>query len=90
MDAYARQQQVDESQFKAILRKLGFARVQFEKPMQEFSQGQKKKVLLARSLCQKAHLYVWDEPLNFLDLQSRMQIEEAFAAGKAYDAVCRT
>ncbi len=76
LDAYARQQQVDESQFKAILRKLGFARVQFEKPMQELSQGQKKKVLLARSLCQKAHLYVWDEPLNFLDLQSRMQIEE--------------
>ena len=75
LDAYARQQQVDESQFKAILRKLGFARVQFEKPMQELSQGQKKKVLLARSLCQKAHLYVWDEPLTFLDLQSRMQIE---------------
>lgn len=24
----------------------------------------------------KAHLYIWDEPLNFIDIYSRMQIEE--------------
>ena len=33
-------------------------------------------MLLARSLCEKAHLYVWDEPLNYMDVLSRMQIEE--------------
>ena len=33
-------------------------------------------MLLAASLCQSAHLYVWDEPLNYIDLFSRMQIEE--------------
>lgn len=38
--------------------------------------GQRKKVLLARSLCEKAHLYVWDEPLNYIDVISRIQIEE--------------
>ncbi|MBE6829813.1 MAG: Lsa family ABC-F type ribosomal protection protein, partial [Ruminococcaceae bacterium] len=38
--------------------------------------GQKKKVLIARSLCEQAHLYLWDEPLNFIDVLSRMQIEE--------------
>ena len=27
-------------------------------------------------MCQSAHLYVWDEPLNYVDLFSRMQIEE--------------
>ncbi|MFR9256601.1 MAG: hypothetical protein ACLVJ6_14480 [Merdibacter sp.] len=27
------------------------------------------------SLCQQAHLYIWDEPLNFIDIESRMQIE---------------
>lgn len=26
-------------------------------------------------LCEKANLYVWDEPLNFIDVHSRMQIE---------------
>ena len=34
-----------------------------------------KKTLIAMSLCQKAHLYIWDEPLNFIDIYSRIQIE---------------
>ena len=62
--------------FKAILRKLDFARVQFEKDMADFSAGQKKKVLLARSLCEPSHLLVWDEPLNYVDVLSRIQLEE--------------
>lgn len=66
---------IDYSLFLTILRKLGFARVQFEKDLSELSAGQKKKVLLARSLCEQAHLYLWDEPLNYIDLDSRMQIE---------------
>ena len=49
--------------------------VKFEKDMEDFSAGQKKKVLLAKSLCERAHLYVWDEPLNYIDIYSRMQIE---------------
>ncbi|HWR05875.1 Lsa family ABC-F type ribosomal protection protein [Sporomusa sp.] len=73
---YATEHGIDESLFKAILRKLDFSRVQFEKDMSDFSGGQKKKVLIAKSLCEKAHLHVWDEPLNFIDVISRMQIEE--------------
>lgn len=72
---YAKACNIDESLFKSILRKLGFDRVQFEKCMESFSEGQKKKVLLAKSLCEPAHLYVWDEPLNFIDVLSRMQLE---------------
>lgn len=72
---YAALQGIDQSLFQAILRKLGFSRVQFEKDISEFSAGQKKKVLIAGSLCQQAHLYIWDEPLNYIDLMSRMQIE---------------
>lgn len=73
---YARDHGIDESLFKAILRKLDFSRVQFEKDMADFSGGQKKKVLIAKSLCEQAHLLIWDEPLNFIDVISRMQIEE--------------
>jgi lincosamide and streptogramin A transport system ATP-binding/permease protein len=73
---YAIANGIDESLFKAILRKLDFSRVQFEKDMSAFSGGQKKKTLIAKSLCEKAHLLVWDEPLNFVDVLSRMQIEE--------------
>ncbi|MFB5760771.1 Lsa family ABC-F type ribosomal protection protein [Paenibacillus medicaginis] len=73
---YAREHGIDESLFKAILRKLDFSRVQFEKDVADFSGGQKKKVLIAKSLCEQAHLLIWDEPLNFIDVISRMQIEE--------------
>ncbi|WP_077617538.1 Lsa family ABC-F type ribosomal protection protein [Bacillus sinesaloumensis] len=68
--------QIDETLFKAILRKMDFDRIQFEKDMSYYSGGQKKKVLIAKSLCEKAHLYIWDEPLNFIDVYSRLQIEE--------------
>jgi len=44
--------------------------------MSALSAGQKKKVLLARSICQPAHLHIWDEPMNYIDVISRMQIEE--------------
>lgn len=73
---YTTDNDIDESLFKAILRKLDFSRVQFEKDMSDFSGGQKKKVLIAKSLCEKTHLHIWDEPLNFIDVISRMQIEE--------------
>lgn len=66
---------IDETQFKTILRKMGFSRIQFEKNIEEFSSGQKKKTMLAGSLCEQAHLYIWDEPLNFIDVLSRIQIE---------------
>ena len=73
---YAGDNGIDESLFKSILRKLDFSRVQFEKDISAFSGGQKKKVLIAKSLSEKAHLHIWDEPLNFIDVISRMQIEE--------------
>ncbi len=75
LSEFAQVNRIDESLFKAILRKMDFSRIQFEKKMEDFSAGQKKKVLIAKSLCEQAHLYVWDEPLNYIDIYSRMQIE---------------
>ena len=77
---FIRDSGVDETLCKAILRKLDFSRAQFDKDMADYSAGQKKKVLLARSLCQSAHLYVWDEPLNYIDVFSRMQLERLLQA----------
>ena len=73
---FTEQYGLDATLFRAILRKLDFSRDHFSKEMQFYSEGQKKKVLLAKSLCEQAHLYIWDEPLNFIDVFSRMQIEE--------------
>lgn len=67
---------LEESLFFALLRQLDMDRAQFVKPLQDFSEGQKKKVLIAASLMTPAHIYIWDEPLNYIDVFSRMQIEE--------------
>ena len=70
---------IDQSLFLTILRKLDFSRSQFEKDIADLSSGQKKKVLLARSLSERAHLFLWDEPMNFIDVLSRIQVEELLA-----------
>jgi lincosamide and streptogramin A transport system ATP-binding/permease protein len=67
---------LDATLFLTLLRKMDFERSQFEKPMEDYSAGQRKKVLLAKSLSEKANLYIWDEPLNYIDLLSREQIRE--------------
>ncbi len=73
---FCRKKDLDESLFCAILRQLDMERVQFVKNMEDYSEGQKKKVLIAASLLTPAHLYIWDEPLNYIDVFSRMQIEK--------------
>ena len=60
----------------AILNKLNFRSSLFEKDISAYSEGQKKKMALAVSLATPAHLYIWDEPLNYIDLVSRIQLEE--------------
>lgn len=72
---FIRHSDVDETLFKAILRNMDFTRDLFERPLEKMSQGQKKKLLLARSLCIPAHVYIWDEPLNYIDVLSRVQLE---------------
>ena len=67
---------IDESLFLAMLAKLDVPKAQMEKDMSALSAGQKKKVLLAMSICQNVHLHIWDEPMNYIDVLSRMQIEE--------------
>ena len=69
--------QIDEGTFKAMLVKMGVSNLEFEKDVQNFSEGQKKKVLIAKSITESADIYIWDEPLNYIDILTRIQIEEA-------------
>ncbi len=73
---YEESNNIDVSLFRTILRKLDFSRALFDMNLESFSAGEKKKVLIAHSLSTKAHLYIWDEPLNYIDILSRMQIED--------------
>ena len=67
---------IDLSIFCTVLRQLDFERSQLAKSLTELSEGQKKKILIAASLLTPAHIYIWDEPLNYIDVFSRMQIEK--------------
>ena len=73
---YSNKNSLDYSLFLTLLSKLDMSRIQFEKNIEDYSEGQKKKVLIAASLLTPAHLYIWDEPLNYIDVFSRMQIEK--------------
>ncbi|MGN1409733.1 MAG: ATP-binding cassette domain-containing protein, partial [Eubacteriales bacterium] len=77
---FAYEHEIDESLFKAILRKMDFSREQFDVPIERMSMGQKKKVLIAKSLSERAHILIWDEPLNYIDVLSRIQLEELIPA----------
>ncbi len=79
---FARNAGIEESLFLAILSKLDVPKAQMEKDMASLSAGQKKKVLLAKSICQPAHLHIWDEPMNYIDIFSRMQIEDLLLSAR--------
>ncbi len=76
LSAFCKERGLDYTLFCTLLRQLDFERTQFSKNMEDYSEGQKKKTLIAASLLTPAHLYIWDEPLNYIDVFSRMQIEK--------------
>ncbi len=65
----------DETGFRTVLSLLGVKGEIFERPLETFSEGELKKVDLARSFLAGADLFLWDEPLNYVDILTRDQIE---------------
>ena len=76
LEQYIEYKKLDKTIFLTILRKLDFEREMFTKSMSELSAGQLKKVRIASSLCTSADLYIRDEPLNYIDVFSRRQLED--------------
>ena len=74
---FASDNKICESIFKAMLVKMGFSKVDFDTNIQDMSEGQKKKVLIAKSISEQANIYIWDEPLNYIDILTRIQIEDS-------------
>jgi len=77
---HLREAGVDETRFRSIMGAFGVSGEVFERPLETFSEGQRKKVDLCRSFLEPAHLLIWDEPLNYVDLASREQIEAVILA----------
>lgn len=73
---FANSHSIDYTLFLNNLRILGVERDVFTIPIEKMSNGQKKKVEFAKSLGVRAELYMWDEPLNYLDVFNQAQIEK--------------
>ncbi len=74
LNEFAKEENLELELFLNNLRKLGVERKVFEQKIENMSQGQQRKVELARALSQPAHIYLWDEPLNYLDVFNQEQI----------------
>ncbi|EMF0182897.1 Lsa family ABC-F type ribosomal protection protein [Enterococcus hirae] len=82
LSEFAEKQKVDYQTFLNNLRKLGMEREVFHNRIEQMSMGQRKKVELAKSLSQEAELYIWDEPLNYLDVFNQVQLEQLILSFK--------
>lgn len=72
-----RESGIDETRFRQLMGVMGISGEIFERDLDTFSRGQLKKVDLCRSMMADADVLLWDEPLNYVDLDSREQIEQA-------------
>ncbi|MCM1101420.1 MAG: ATP-binding cassette domain-containing protein [Clostridium sp.] len=63
------------SELVGVLKGLGFAEEEFDKPVSTLSGGQKTRVALGKLLLKKPDLIILDEPTNHLDLGSITWLE---------------
>ncbi|MEM1231566.1 MAG: ATP-binding cassette domain-containing protein, partial [Pseudomonadota bacterium] len=66
---------LEEGPFRQALAALGMRGADAERPLETLSFGQRKKIALARSLLEPSSLLLWDEPLNYLDIDAREALE---------------
>ena len=67
---------LDESRFRQIMAALGVRGRVLDGRIEDLSHGQRKKIDLARSFLADVDLLLWDEPLNYIDIDAREQIED--------------
>ena len=71
---------IEESRFRQVMAVLGVRGGVLDGRIEDLSHGQQKKIDLARSFLANADLLLWDEPLNFIDIDAREQIEDVLLA----------
>jgi ATP-binding cassette subfamily F protein 3 len=64
------------AEVERVLTGVGFEKMEFDRPIAEFSGGQQNRAMLARVLLTKVDLLLLDEPTNHLDLKGIEFLEE--------------
>ncbi len=70
-------EKIDYKEFGRFLASFDMRGEILERNLDEFSQGEKRKIALAKSIFSRAHFYLWDEPLNFLDYKEIEKLKKA-------------
>ncbi|MBL8007750.1 MAG: ABC-F family ATP-binding cassette domain-containing protein [Ignavibacteria bacterium] len=73
---HLKNENIDETKFRQIMGVMGAWGELFDRPLETFSKGQIKKAELCKSFLNPGDLLIWDEPLNYLDINSREQLEK--------------
>lgn len=82
VEKYLENISADIRKFTYILNYLGYKGNILDKALSRLSDGERKKIDIAGSLSEEADLYLWDEPLNFLDIETREKIEDMLMTNK--------
>ncbi|WP_436861229.1 ABC-F family ATP-binding cassette domain-containing protein [Staphylococcus caeli] len=64
-----------ESKIKTVLHGLNFSEADFDRPINDFSGGQKTRLSLAQMLLSEPDLLLLDEPTNHLDMETTQWLE---------------
>jgi lincosamide and streptogramin A transport system ATP-binding/permease protein len=79
---HLRREGIDETLFRTAMGTFNIQGGVFGRPLETFSYGERKKVDLCRSFIFPHHLLVWDEPVNYIDIETKEQIEAMVLRGR--------
>ena len=68
-----------EQEARALLGRMGLGGEQADKPVEAFSGGERRRIMLARLMARSSDCLLLDEPTNDLDIQSREVLEGVLA-----------
>ena len=69
------------------IKTMGLAASLLRQNFHQLSGGQKQRVIIARALCSKPDLIVFDEPLNGVDFETKLKIYDLLSALNKTDKV---